>query len=237
MVVITKDGIESYHPFAKQPSRFCIFEYVYFSRPDSVVEGRNVYEVRKRIGAELAREAPADADMVDPGAGFRRARGARLCQRVGLPFELGIIRNHYVGRTFIEPTRRHPQFRRAQEAQSQPRHARRQARRAGRRFHRARHDLQEDRADGARRRRDGSAFPRRQPADDAFLLLRRRHAEHRRAARAPHGRRGDAPLHRRRQPRLHLDGRPLSRDGRGRSATPRRRNSATPASPATIRST
>ena len=104
MVVITNDGIESLHPFPPKQRRFCIFEYVYFARPDSVVEGRNVYEVRKHIGAELAREAPAVADMVVPvpDSGVPAALGYAAAS--GLPFELGIIRNHYVGRTFIEPT-------------------------------------------------------------------------------------------------------------------------------------
>jgi amidophosphoribosyltransferase len=106
MVVITADGIESLHPFPPKQRRFCVFEYVYFARPDSVVEGRNVYEVRKRIGAELAREAPADADMVIPvpDSGVPAALG--YSNASGLPFELGIIRNHYVGRTFIEPSER-----------------------------------------------------------------------------------------------------------------------------------
>jgi amidophosphoribosyltransferase len=106
IVVATKDGIESYRPFAAQPKRFCIFEYVYFSRPDSTVEGRNVYEARKRIGEELAREAPASADMVIPvpDSGVPAALGYATAS--GLPFELGIIRNHYVGRTFIEPSDR-----------------------------------------------------------------------------------------------------------------------------------
>jgi amidophosphoribosyltransferase len=106
MVVITVDGIESLHPFPPKPRRFCVFEYVYFARPDSVVEGKNVYEVRKRIGMELAREAPADADMVIPvpDSGVPAALGYAAAS--GLPFELGIIRNHYVGRTFIEPSDR-----------------------------------------------------------------------------------------------------------------------------------
>jgi len=106
MVVITKDGIESLHPFPVKQRRFCIFEYVYFARPDSVVEGKNVYEVRKRIGMELAREAPASADMVIPvpDSGVPAALGYAAAS--GLPFELGIIRNHYVGRTFIEPSDR-----------------------------------------------------------------------------------------------------------------------------------
>ena len=104
MIVITKDGIESYYPFQKQPSRFCVFEYIYFSRPDSVVEGRNVYELRKHTGAELAREAPANADMVVPVPDSSIPAAIGYAAEAGLPFELGIIRNHYVGRTFIEPT-------------------------------------------------------------------------------------------------------------------------------------
>ncbi|HEV3161653.1 MAG TPA: amidophosphoribosyltransferase, partial [Xanthobacteraceae bacterium] len=104
MVVITKDGIESYRPFAKQPNRFCIFEYIYFSRPDSVVEGRNVYELRKRTGEELAAESPVAADMVIPIPDSSIPAAIGFANASGLPFELGIIRNHYVGRTFIEPT-------------------------------------------------------------------------------------------------------------------------------------
>jgi len=107
MVVISKDeGIKSYRPFTQEKQRFCIFEYVYFARPDSTVEGRNVYEARKNIGEELAREAPAIADMVIPvpDSGVPAALG--FAQSSGIPFELGIIRNHYVGRTFIEPSDR-----------------------------------------------------------------------------------------------------------------------------------
>jgi amidophosphoribosyltransferase len=104
MIVITKDGIQSYHPFAKQPHRMCVFEFVYFARPDSTVEGRSVYNARKRIGEELAREAPAPADLVIPvpDSGTPAALGYAAASKI--PFELGIIRNHYVGRTFIEPT-------------------------------------------------------------------------------------------------------------------------------------
>jgi amidophosphoribosyltransferase len=104
MVVITKEGIESFHPFKKQPHRFCVFEYIYFSRPDSVVEGRNVYDLRKRTGVELAREAPADADMIVPVPDSSIPAAIGFAEEAKLPFELGIIRNHYVGRTFIEPT-------------------------------------------------------------------------------------------------------------------------------------
>src|SRR5262249_56223212 len=85
-------------------ARPCIFEYIYFSRPDSVVGGRNVYDVRKTMGAQLAREAPAAADVVIPvpDSGVPAAIG--YAQESDIPYELGIIRNHYVGRTFIEPS-------------------------------------------------------------------------------------------------------------------------------------
>ena len=104
VVVISEDGVESLHPFPRVPARPCIFEYVYFSRPDSILGGRSVYGVRKRFGEELASESPADADVVIPvpDSGVPAALG--YAHASGIPFELGIIRNHYVGRTFIEPT-------------------------------------------------------------------------------------------------------------------------------------
>lgn len=104
VVVISKDGIESHRPFPSRRARPCIFEYIYFARPDSVVGGKSVYEVRKRMGQELAQEAPAPGDVVVPvpDSGVPAAIG--YAQASGVPFELGLIRNHYVGRTFIEPT-------------------------------------------------------------------------------------------------------------------------------------
>ena len=104
MVVINDEGVESSHPLASAPSRFCIFEYIYFARPDSQIEGRDVYAMRKSIGRELARESRPDADMVVPvpDSGVPAALG--YASEAGLEFELGIIRNHYVGRTFIQPT-------------------------------------------------------------------------------------------------------------------------------------
>lgn len=104
MVVITPQGIKSLKPFPKTQRRFCIFEYVYFARPDSISEGLNVYETRQRIGAELAREASIAADVVVPvpDSGIPAALGYAKASKI--PFELGIIRNHYVGRTFIEPS-------------------------------------------------------------------------------------------------------------------------------------
>src|SRR5690348_3050872 len=104
IVIIGAGGVKSIKPFTKVPKRLCVFEYIYFARPDSVLEGRSVYEARKRIGRELAREAPVEADIVVPvpDSGVPAALG--YAAEAGLPFELGIIRNHYVGRTFIEPT-------------------------------------------------------------------------------------------------------------------------------------
>ncbi|NRG18960.1 amidophosphoribosyltransferase [Rhizobiales bacterium] len=105
MVVVSKDGLQSLRPFdQRNHPRFCIFEYVYFARPDSEVNGVNVYGVRKRIGEELAREAPADADLVVPVPDSGTPAAIGFAQAANLPFELGIIRNHYVGRTFIQPT-------------------------------------------------------------------------------------------------------------------------------------
>lgn len=104
MVVITDSGIESRFPFEKKKSRFCIFEYVYFARPDSTVQGESVYSVRKKIGEELARESNCDADLVVPVPDSGTPAAIGYAQAAGLPFELGIIRNHYVGRTFIAPS-------------------------------------------------------------------------------------------------------------------------------------
>lgn len=106
VVVITSEGLESHRPFPRRPAQPCIFEYIYFARPDSVISGRSVYEVRREMGVQLAREAPADCDLIVPipDSGVPAAIGfAQACDR---PFELGIIRNHYVGRTFIEPEQR-----------------------------------------------------------------------------------------------------------------------------------
>jgi amidophosphoribosyltransferase len=102
--VFDEQGAHSHKPFVPVPPRPCIFEYVYFARPDSIVGGRSVYDVRKNCGQELAREAPAAADVVIPvpDSGVPAAIG--YAQASGIPYELGIIRNHYVGRTFIEPT-------------------------------------------------------------------------------------------------------------------------------------
>ena len=104
IVIIDTQGVHSIKPFGRKRERFCVFEYIYFARPDSVMEGTAVYAARKRIGAELARESGVPADLVVPvpDSGLPAAMG--YAAESGIPFELGIIRNHYVGRTFIEPT-------------------------------------------------------------------------------------------------------------------------------------
>jgi amidophosphoribosyltransferase len=103
IVIVTDGEVRSIQPFGKINPRPCIFEHVYFSRPDSIVDGTSVYDVRKAIGAQLAIEAPVDADLVIPvpDSGVPAAIG--YAQQSGIPFELGIIRSHYVGRTFIQP--------------------------------------------------------------------------------------------------------------------------------------
>jgi amidophosphoribosyltransferase len=104
LVVITDGGIESIKPFPAVPQRFCIFEHVYFARPDSRVEGLSIYETRKRIGAELANAFPVEADLVVPVPDSGTPAAIGYAAEAGQAFELGIIRNHYIGRTFIEPT-------------------------------------------------------------------------------------------------------------------------------------
>ncbi|MDP2690775.1 MAG: amidophosphoribosyltransferase, partial [Deltaproteobacteria bacterium] len=103
IVVMDKNGLASYKPFPAATYTPCVFEFIYFARPDSTVFGANVYEVRKRLGARLAEEFPVEADMVIPvpDSGVPAAIG--YAQASGIPFEKGIVRNHYVGRTFIEP--------------------------------------------------------------------------------------------------------------------------------------
>jgi amidophosphoribosyltransferase len=103
MILIDKNGIKSFHPFGKVTPSPCIFEYIYFARPDSTIYGREVYGVRKEFGRQLAREHAVEADVVIPipDSGVPSAVG--YAEESGIPFQLGLIRNHYVGRTFIEP--------------------------------------------------------------------------------------------------------------------------------------
>ena len=220
VVVFDEDGAQSHKPFPPMAPRPCIFEYIYFSRPDSIVGGRHVYNVRKTMGAELAREAPAAVDVIVPvpDSGVPAAIG--FARESGIPYELGIIRNHYVGRTFIQPTQA------IRDQGVRMKHAANravvdgQAHRAGGRFHRSRHHLAQDRADDARRRRQGGAFPHRLAADHASRLLRHRHAGARQAARRHPRSRGHAPVHRRRFAGFPVGRRHLPRHG---TAGPRSR--------------
>jgi amidophosphoribosyltransferase len=104
VVVISEDGVQSLRAFPPCPPRPCVFEYIYFARPDSMVNGRSVYDARKAFGRQLAVESLADADVIVPvpDSGVPAAIG--FAQTSGIPYELGIIRNHYVGRTFIQPS-------------------------------------------------------------------------------------------------------------------------------------
>jgi len=105
MVVISPEtGVESLFPFRRQKPRFCIFEHVYFSRPDSILGGRSVYETRAAIGRELAKESPVEADLVCPVPDSGTPAAIGFSQESGIPYAMGIIRNQYMGRTFIEPT-------------------------------------------------------------------------------------------------------------------------------------
>jgi amidophosphoribosyltransferase len=103
MIIFENDEIKSEMIFEPTPKQ-CIFEYIYFARPDSNVFGKNVYSTRKQMGRELARELPVDADMVVPVPDSGVAAALGYAQESGIPFEMAIMRNHYVGRTFIEPT-------------------------------------------------------------------------------------------------------------------------------------
>ena len=103
MVVIDQHGLRSLKPFGRSEGKFCVFEYVYFARPDSTLEGVNVYRARYQIGVELAREAPVDADIVVPVPDSGTPPAMGYAEESKLPFQMGLIRNHYVGRTFIEP--------------------------------------------------------------------------------------------------------------------------------------
>ncbi len=106
IILINEEGIKSFKPFSQKQPHQCIFEFIYFARPDSFLFNRNVYEVRKSLGAQLAQEAPVEVDMVVPipDSGFPATLGYAAESKI--PLELGMIRNHYIGRTFIEPEQR-----------------------------------------------------------------------------------------------------------------------------------
>jgi amidophosphoribosyltransferase len=105
IVIINEDGIRSIqHPKAAVHKSLCIFEYIYFARPDSTIDGKNVYQMRKALGQRLAQEAPVEADLVMPFPDSGNYAAIGYAKESGIPFEMGMIRNHYVGRSFIQPT-------------------------------------------------------------------------------------------------------------------------------------
>ena len=103
LILINENGLQSFFPFKKVESKYCVFEHIYFARPDSFLFGEHVYAARKEMGRAMAQESPADADLIVPvpDSGVVSAMG--FAEESGIPFEMGLIRNHYVGRTFIEP--------------------------------------------------------------------------------------------------------------------------------------
>ncbi|NIQ02102.1 MAG: amidophosphoribosyltransferase [Nitrospinaceae bacterium] len=103
VLLINENGLSSFFPFRRMESKRCIFEHIYFARPDSFIFGEHVYAVRKRLGKALARQAPVEADIVVPVPDSGNISALGYAEQAGIPYEMGLIRNHYVGRTFIEP--------------------------------------------------------------------------------------------------------------------------------------
>ncbi len=172
LIRISSAGVESLHFAPPKQHQFCVFEHVYFARPDSLVFGRPVDQSREMMGRLLAREHPVDADLVVPlpDSGVPAAIGYSL--ESGLPFRMGLIRNHYIGRTFIEPEQAIRDFGVKLKLNPVRRLLRGPARRAGGRFHRPRHHQPKDRSHGARGRRRRGAHAHQLPSHDFALLLR-----------------------------------------------------------------
>lgn len=106
LIKISKEGIESFFPFLKKKESLCIFEFIYFSRPDSRVFNKSVYDVRFKLGEKLAEEAPVEADIVMPVPDSSNVAALGFSNKSGIPFHYGLIRSHYIGRTFIEPNQK-----------------------------------------------------------------------------------------------------------------------------------
>ena len=195
------------------PPRPCIFEYIYFARPDSVIGGRNVYDVRKNMGAQLAKESPASADVIVPvpDSGVPAAMG--FSQASGIPYEMGIIRNHYVGRTFIEPTQQ------IRQLGVRLKHSANRAVVNGKRIVLVDDSIVRGTTSLkiVQMMRDAGAtevhFRNLIAADHASGLLRHRHARPRQAPRRDAFARGNAEIHRRGFARLPVDRRHLQGDG------------------------
>ncbi len=176
VLIIGPHGLRSIKPFPNAPLSHCIFEHVYFARPDSEVFGQSVNEVRTNLGRELARETGVDADVVVPIPDSGVCAAIGYSEEAKIPLRFGLIRNHYVGRTFIEPAQSIRHFGVKVKLNTGEEHHQRQARGADRRLAGARHDQPQDREDGARRGRRRSAPAHQLSADRVALFLRRRYA-------------------------------------------------------------
>ena len=141
MVIIDRNGVRSEHPFGKEPHHRCVFEWVYFARPDSTIDGRSVYRARERMGRRLAVEHPVPADVVIPVPDSGVAAAIGYARESGIPYDQGLMRSHYMGRTFIEPSQQIRHFGVKLKLSPGARGAGRQAGGGGRRLDRARHDL------------------------------------------------------------------------------------------------
>ena len=222
VLVISPDGVKSYRPFAVSKLAHCVFEHVYFARPDSYVFGQSVNEVRTNFGRVLAREAPVDADVVVPIPDSGVCAAVGFAEESGIPMRMGLIRNHYVGRTFIEPQQAIRHF--GVRVKLNPVRSILEGKRVvlDRRLDRARHDQPQDRQDDQGGGREGSPHAHQLSAHHLAVLLRRRHAaalradcghahhrrdpevSQRRDAQLPQSRRPDARRRRRQQVLLHL---------------------------------
>ena len=176
VLIIGPHGLRSIKPFPAAPLSHCIFEHVYFARPDSEVFGQSVNEVRTNLGRELARETGVAADVVVPIPDSGVCAAIGYSEEAKVPLRFGLIRNHYVGRTFIEPAQSIRHFGVKVKLNPVKSILDGPARGADRRLDRARHDQPQDRQDGARRRRAGSAPAHQLSADRVAVFLRRRHA-------------------------------------------------------------
>ena len=198
--------------FANPEPKGCLFEYVYLARPDTTIAGRNVYAARVAIGRTLAREHPVEADLVIgvPESGTPAAIG--YAEESGIPYGAGLVKNAYVGRTFIQPSQTHPPARHPAQAQPAARQRARQADRRGGRLDRARQHPAGARADAARGGRGRGARPHLVAAGEVAVLLRHRLRHPGRAARQRARHRRHPALDRRRLARLRLAGRADRRD-------------------------
>ena len=160
LLVISDGGLRSIKPFPPQPLSHCVFEHVYFARPDSYVFGRSVNEVRTDLGRILAREAPAGADVVVPIPDSGVCAAIGFAEEAGLPMKMGLIRNHYIGRTFIQPQQSIRHFNVRVKLNPVRSILGGQARHPARRLDRQGHDEPEDRQDG-----QGGGRARSAPAD------------------------------------------------------------------------